>query len=279
MSAFPYVGGKSELSPWIVDHLPDHDCYIEPFSGSASVLLAKPRSKVEVLNDLDGDVVQFFRVARDRPDELREFVRDTPYSRELYNEWADAFYNGHRPEDSVERAGRWVFLRYAAFGGKYRNKSGFKRASHLNSQPPSKIWSQVPDRVGALRDRLRGVDIECLPALELVEKYDSPVTVAYCDPPYLGCEGEYYPESDIDHEELESLLSNMEGRALVSYSDLPECFGSWWVRCRDYQQRARRGGDGWEDQAVERLCMNFRPDRTSTFVDVEHRQTTLTGGE
>jgi len=106
MSAFPYIGGKTHLSRWIADQLPQHTVYVEPFGGSASVLLNKPRSDIEVYNDLDRDIVQFFEVARDRPDELAEWVRRTPYSQELHSEWVEQFYNGERADDPIKRAGR-----------------------------------------------------------------------------------------------------------------------------------------------------------------------------
>lgn len=276
LSIFPYVGGKSELAPWIIDHLPDHDCYVEPFAGSASVLINKPRSKVEVLNDLDGDVVQFFEVCRDRADELSDFVYDIPYSRELYQRWANEFYDGNRPDDAIERAGRWLFLRYASFGGKYGHKSGFCRASHLNAQPPSKIWAQAPERVDETRERLRGVEIECLDALDLIGRYDSENTVFYCDPPYVGCHRDYYMVDGLDHDGLEACLSAIEGYTIVSYGLLPEAFGEeWYVKAREYTQRARRGSDDWKDNATERICLNFDPTRTPKFVDVGHRQDTL----
>lgn len=278
VSAFPYVGGKSELAPWIVDHLPDHDCYVEPFAGSASVLLGKPRSNVEVLNDLDGDVVHFFETVRDQGDELREHVRDIPYSRQLYDEWADEFYAGYRPDDPIERAARWLYLRYAAFGGKYGRKTGFKRPSVKNHSPPSKVWLKVPDRVTAVRDRLQGVAIECTDALELLETYDSPKTAAYCDPPYIEAPSDYYVEDGIDHAQLEATLQRLECRAIVSYAELPEAFrDGWHVRNRDYTNRARRGDTGeWNHDAIERICMDYDPEATPSFVNQRQRQQKLT---
>lgn len=277
ISAFPYIGGKSELAPWIVDHLPEHECYVEPFGGSASVLLAKPRSTVEVLNDLDEDIVQFFRTVRDRPDDLREFVNNIPYSRSLFEEWADHYYNGYRPGDAVERAGQWVFLRYAAFGGKYGRKTGFKRASHLNSQPPSKIWAQVPDRVGLLRDRLSGVEIECDPATTVIDAYDSEDTLVYCDPPYPDTSRDYYRENEVSHQALEAALAGMAGEAVVSYATVPPPFEEGWhIRERGYTQRARRGSmSDWNSASIERLCCSFDPAEVPTFVNATECQTTF----
>jgi len=83
LSAFPYIGGKTRLADWIQSHLPAHTTYVEPFGGSAAVLLNKPRSKVEIFNDKDGDVVNFFEVAREHPDKLAEFCRYVPFSEQL----------------------------------------------------------------------------------------------------------------------------------------------------------------------------------------------------
>lgn len=99
----PYYGGKTRLAPWIVSLMAHHRVYVEPFAGTASVLLAKPRSKLEVINDLDGDVVTFFRVLRDRPDELERACRLTPYAR-------DEFLEAREPREDLtdlERARRW----------------------------------------------------------------------------------------------------------------------------------------------------------------------------
>lgn len=124
-NAFPYPGNKSRHSDWIISHLPEHECYVEPFGGAAGVLFNKPRSKVEVYNDLDGDIVHFFEVLRDRPEELQAWLERVPYARQLHEEWATAYYDGYRPDDDIERAGRWFFLRYSQFGGLYEPGKGF----------------------------------------------------------------------------------------------------------------------------------------------------------
>lgn len=281
LSAFPYIGGKSQMAPWIISHLPDHDCYVEPFAGSAAVLIRKPRSTVEVLNDRDRDIVHFFNTLRTQPDELSEFIANTPYSRQLYKEWADEYYSGRRDDDPVARAGKWLYLRYASFGGKYGRKTGWKRASVRNRQPPSKNWANVEQRIYTIRDRLRGAEIECLDYQDVIQRYDSKRTVFYCDPPYVEAADDYYRVSDSDfpHDELAQTLLEIDGAAIVSYTDAPEDspLTEWHTAEFAKKNAARRGSHTeWNEETTERLFMNFNPDETPLFVGAA--QQTLTTG-
>jgi len=101
-SVFPYPGNKAKHAEWILRQFPAHGCYVEPFGGAAGVLANKPASKVEVYNDRDGDLVQFFITLRDRREELEEWLRQTPHSRELHLKYAKQFYDGYRPDDEIE---------------------------------------------------------------------------------------------------------------------------------------------------------------------------------
>ena len=271
LSAFPYVGGKTRLTGWITDHLPEHTVYVEPFGGSASVLLNKPRSNIEVYNDLDRDVVQFFEIARDRPEELAEWARRTPYSEELHTEWTEAFYSGERPDDPVARAGRFLFLRYTQYAGKYEGPSGFKRDTPRTRVGESTTWKTVPDRVDEVCDRLQGVSIQNRDFAEVIEHYDSEDVVFYVDPPYLGKEHSYRV-TDFDHADLADALEGIEGYALVSYTDRPEGLYDGWTevtRGHYHDSGARKGED--EEKVTERLILNYDPDAVPRFVDGEQQ--------
>src|SRR3954468_785325 len=111
---FAWYGGKSRLAPAIVKLLPAHRTYVEAFGGAAAVLCAKPRAVLEVYNDIDGGLVTFFRVLRDRPDELARALRETPYSRE---EFARCWATWASIEDDLERARRWYVRCRQAFAG------------------------------------------------------------------------------------------------------------------------------------------------------------------
>lgn len=124
-NVFGYPGGKTNMADWIINQLPQHQCYVEVFGGSAGVLANKPPSNSEVLNDRDGDIIHFFETLRDKGGELVSWLRDTPHSRQLHNKYGEEFYNGYRPDDDIERAGRFWYLRETSFGGKYTSHSGY----------------------------------------------------------------------------------------------------------------------------------------------------------
>lgn len=272
-SAFPYVGGKTRLTGWITSQLPEHVTYVEPFGGSAAVLLNKPRSNIEVYNDLDRDVVQFFEVARERPGELAQWVRRTPYSEELHAEWADDFYSGRRPDDPIERAGRFLLLRYSQFAGKYRNKSGFKRDTARTRVGDSSVWRGVPGRIEELCERLQGVSIQSQHFREIINFYDGEDTVFYCDPPYLDKESSYLVD-DFEHAELAEALDDIEGYALVSYTDRPEgLYDEWREITRQHYHDSGCKKDEAEEEVTERLLLNYDPSRHPKLVDAN--QTTL----
>jgi len=271
LSAFPYVGGKTRLVDWINEHLPDHMVYVEPFGGSASVLLNKPRSDIEVYNDLDGDVVQFFEVVRDRPDDLAEWARRTPYSEELHTEWVQAFYSGERPDDPVERAGRFLFLRYTQYAGKYEGPSGFKRDTPRTRVGESTTWKSVPDRVDEVCERLQGVSIQNRDFAEVIDHYDDDNVVFYVDPPYLGKEHSYRV-TDFDHADLAAALEGIDGYALVSYTDRPDgLYADWTEVTRGHYHDSGARKDKDEEKVTERLLLNYDPDAVPTFVDADQK--------
>lgn len=221
--ALRYFGGKYLIAPWIVGYLPEHDIYLEPFGGSAAVLLAKGPSRVEVLNDLDKDVVVFFRVLRDRPDELQRAVRLTPFSRYEY-ELAREPYEG---DDDLERARRLFVLSWQGFGGLMRgNVTGWRSPTRRvdpnagGCSVAATTWSRL-NHLKDLAERLRRVSIECRPALELLPAYDLPLAVYYVDPPYLlGVRRRprraYRHEiHDDDHVELLDALNGLEHASVV----------------------------------------------------------------
>lgn len=275
ISAFPYPGGKTLLTDWIIDHLPDHTVYVEPFGGSAAVLLNKPRSHIEVYNDVDGDIVQFFDVARNQPEELAEWVTRTPFSEELYNEWAREYYSGERPDESVERAGRWLFLRFSQFGGKVDHAAGFKRDQPRKKRGASNLWKSVDDRIADVAERFQGVSLQNGDFRDVIEKYDGPETVFYFDPPYLSKE-QTYRIDDFNHADLAAALADIDGYALVSYCDRPGGYGDWTEVTRSHNHES--GSDPKE--VTERLLMNFDPDETPTFVDADQKtlRTVADGG-
>lgn len=278
LSIFPYIGGKTNIARWIVDQLPEHDVYVEPFGGSAAVLLNKPRSNIEVYNDVDGDVVQFFEVARNRTGELVEWMRRVPFSEQLHNEWGEAFYRGERPDDPVERAGRFLFLRYSQFAGKYHSHSGFKRDTLRARVGESRSWQDAPEKLEEAVERLQGVSIQRNDFRDVIERYDGPETVFYCDPPYLDKEDLYPAAGDFSHAALADALTGIEGYALVSYTDEPaDLYDGWNVETKESFHNAGARDENNTKEVRERLLVNFDPATVPRFESADHSQARLSG--
>ncbi|WP_233274797.1 DNA adenine methylase [Haladaptatus cibarius] len=254
---FPYPGGKSRLSSWILEHASEHTCFVEVFGGAAGVLVNKDPdiSKVEVYNDRDGDLVHFFEVLRDRPDELVEWLETVPYSRVIHSKWADAFYGGYRPGDEIVRAGQFFYLRYSQWGGAYDSPSGFG-TSKVSSRALS--YANKIERLEEFGARFDDVVLENLDWQEVFEKYDGEETVFYCDPPYVGKES-YYPVSDIDHSEFVEALRELDAKWIVSYSELPEGLEEFRVVGRGDSNYMGNGKSGSAKKTREHLVMNFDP--------------------
>lgn len=236
-----YHGGKWKLAPWIVSHFPRHRVYVEPFAGGASVLLRKPRSYAEVYNDLDGAVVNVFRVIRDPAlaAQLCEAVRLTPFSREEFKlSYEDS-------DDPVEWARRSVIRSFMGFGSASMNRdqrTGFRSNSNRSGTTPARDWKNWPDTVVEFTERLRGVVIESKPAVELIPQHDSPATLFYVDPPYVFTTRSFpkgasqpfcyrHEMTDDDHRALAVALHAVAGYVVVSgYAcDLydQELFAGW----------------------------------------------------
>ena len=211
-----YHGGKWMLAPWIISYFPSHRCYVEPFGGGGSVLLRKPRSHAEVYNDLDGEIVNLFRIARDHGEDLRRALELTPFSR-------DEFVLSYEPsEDPVEQARRTITRAFMGFGSNSHNKAtGFRSNSDRSGTTPAQDWRHYPALFGAIIERLQGVVIENRDAFEVLQIHDSPTTLHYVDPPYLpetrDAGKDYRFEMDeADHVRLAEALGSLKGAVIVS---------------------------------------------------------------
>lgn len=221
---FNLMGGKWNLAPLIVSRFPPHHCFLEVFGGSLAVLLNKQPSPVEVVSDIDSNIVNFFLQLRDNPEALRYKVENTPYAREVYEGWLHRWRRGKwRPEDPLERAAVWFVLQQMSMSGKFG--SGW---SYSNIRNSSQSFYSKLNSFEAIAHRLRKVQIENLDFEEFILKWDDEWVLSYHDPPYL-VEGrdtayEYYAGKKFtidDHRRLARLLSNIKGKAIVSYYPHP----------------------------------------------------------
>jgi DNA adenine methylase len=221
--AFGWYGGKFSHLDWLLPLLPDCHHYCEPFGGSAAVLLNRDPAPVETYNDLDGEVVNFFRVLRERKDELIQAIGLTPFSREEFCiacEWPKARIS------NLERARRfYVRARQVRTGLAQRASLGrwanCKNTSRAGMSGVVSRWLGGVEHLPEIAERLLRVQIENRPALEVIELYDDRNTLFYCDPPYAhdtrGDNNAYgFEMSDAAHRELAARLRTAKGRVAVS---------------------------------------------------------------
>ncbi|MGD1156524.1 MAG: DNA adenine methylase [Terriglobia bacterium] len=210
-----YIGGKQRLAKKIIAILPNHTAYVEPFAGGAQVFFHKEPSKVEVLNDLDGEIVNFFRICQLHHEELLRCLHFSLVSRK----WFKTF-RLENPETltDIQRAARFFYLQKNSFAGLVRNP-----AYHYHVvRPPSFNLGRLPQLIEKANQRLERVQIECLPYEEIIRRYDRPGTLFYLDPPYWGRKLYRFNFTESDFMELEKKLRSIQGKFVLSLNDLPE---------------------------------------------------------
>ena len=221
--AFGWYGGKFSHLDWLLPLLPDAHHYCEPFSGSAATLLNRPPSPVETYNDIDGEVVNFFRVLRNSRESLVEAIGLTPFSREEF--YLSLPTNGTKLSD-LERARRFfVRARQARTGlaqtaslGRWAN---CKQTSRAGMSGVVSRWLGSVEALPEIAERLLRVQIENRPAADVIKLYDDRATLFYCDPPYLhstrGDSKAYgYEMVESEHCELAELLHTVKGKVAIS---------------------------------------------------------------
>ena len=219
-----YHGGKWMLAPWIIQQFPPHRHYIEPFGGAASVLLRKPRSYSEIYNDLDGEIVEVFKVARDQGGHLANALELTPFSRQEFEE------SYERGLTELERARRTIvrsFMGFGTDGVHSTHVTGFRGRSDRSRTTPAHDWRNFQKALRMIVERLQGVVIEHKPALEIIESYDKEGALFYVDPPYVhstrkrvdAARGYRCEMTDADHEILAEVLGKVKGAVILSGYD------------------------------------------------------------
>ena len=211
-----YPGAKWGMAKEIASIMPTHRSYLEPFFGSGAVLFNKPPSAIETVNDLDGDIVNFFKVLRDRPAELAEAISLTPYAREIFD---DAHEN--RGEDEFDRAFRFAIRSRMGHGFKTYQKTGFKIDVFARERSYCVgVWNKMPEVLFEAAARLKQVQIENRPALELIKKFNHDNVLIYADPPYLlntrGGKQYRCEMTEQDHVELLAALADHKGYVILS---------------------------------------------------------------
>jgi DNA adenine methylase len=265
----PYFGGKMTVGPAIAALLPAHSHYVEPYCGSLAVLFAKPPSDHETVNDLDEKLMTFWRVLRERPDELARVCALTPHSR--------AEYERAMPLDATDEVelARQVFVKLTQGRSGRLLRTGWRyyvNPAGSSASMPTYLAGYV-DRIAPAVARLQHVSLECKPALEIIAKYGAePDVLLYVDPPYLGTsranDNAYRVEmrADADHRELAEALH--KARASVVLSGYPsdlydrELYVGW-----DRHTIATSTGQGGDWSARTEVLWSNRPLGTQMAFD------------
>lgn len=212
-----WIGGKSRLAKRIIERIPEHTCYVEPFAGAAWILFRKPPSKVEVLNDLQGDIVRVYRVIKHHPDELARQFDNTLISRAEFER-----LRATPPETltDIQRAARFLYLVKFSFGGT-AHKQVF---GYSPTTKPRATSLSIMAKIQEASERLSAVTVENLPFSDCIARYDRANTFFYLDPPYYGCEKDYGPGlfERGDFAALAGQLAGIKGKFLLSLNDRPE---------------------------------------------------------
>ena len=249
-----YIGGKNRLAKQIIALLPEHQTYVEPFAGGAQVFFHKEPSKVEILNDLDFEIVNFFRVCQHHYQELVRYLNYCLISRRWYGLIA-----AEEPASltDIQRAGRFFYLQKNSFGGLI-----LKQHYHYGViQRPNYNSKRIPEIIQAAHQRLQGVQIESLPYEQILERYDRATTLFYLDPPYWQRKLYKFNFSDQNFIDLERRLHNVKGRFILSLDDHPEVrklFHQWPMERTElaYTAQTKTG-----KRYGELLIRNFEADK------------------
>lgn len=208
-----YYGGKQTLAPLIISLIPEHILYGEPFTGGAAVFFHKPPSKCEVLNDTNGELMNFYRVVQEKFKPLQKMIRQTLHCRKSYKH-AEVIY--HHPDlfNEVQRAWAVWVICSQGFASKMDGPFGFDKTANSTSK---RIAFKRDNFTEAYTNRLEHVQIESADALYIIQSRDHEEAFFYCDPPYVGSNcGHYKGYTEADYEALLSLLSRIKGKFLLS---------------------------------------------------------------
>lgn len=253
-----YPGSKWSIAEWIISFFPPHHSYLEAFFGSGAVLFNKPRSNIETVNDLDGNVVNLFEWIRKDPEGLAREIYFTPYARQVYE---DAF--AKVPEDSLQKAVNFYIRLNMGHGFRTNGeKVGWKNDVQGRERAYAATdWVNLPEKIIQAAERLRGVQIENRPAVEIIQRFNSPKVLVYCDPPYVlstrhgkqyRCEMDDKDQNDL----LDAALAH-KGPVLLSGYD-NELYNS---RLKGWHREETTCYSQVCSKKQEVLWMNFEPSR------------------
>jgi len=248
---FGWVGGKTRLAKKIIKLIPPHELYVEVFGGALAVLYAKERSKREVINDIDGELINLHKIIKTRPETLSMYLNTMLISRELFNN----IKNGElKPRNDIERAAFFYYKIQNSFGS-----TNTTFAMNAKKRGVNNIYKSFLKH----SERLKMVTIENKDFSYILKHYDKPFTFFYLDPPYVGTEKYYKNLAEgftlDDHKRLADILKNIKGKFLLSYNDcklVRELYKDFVII--DINTKYILNGSKPKD-AKEVLVMNYNP--------------------
>lgn len=253
-----YYGGKQKLLTTILSKIPDHNLYCEPFLGGAAVFFGKQPSEVEVINDTNKELINFYRVCKERFLELQSMVRITLHSRKAHQDARVIYANPHLFTD-VQRAWAVWVLSSQSFSSILAGSWGYDKGRGTTTK---KISSKREQFTEDLAIRLQDAQIECADALYIIASRDTKSTFFYCDPPYFNSDcGHYDGYSIDDFEKLLQTLSGVQGKFMLS--SYPSPLLMKYAKERGWHQWSLESGvtvnkkSGYMKRKVEVLTANY----------------------
>lgn len=256
-SVLKYPGSKWSISDWIINNFPQHHSYVEPYFGSGAVFFSKYQSAIETINDLDEDVINLFKCIRDDSEALARKIAMTPYSRQAYDESFETIEG-----NEIDKALKFLVRCWQGHG--FRT-NGYKVGWKNDVQGRENMyavynWYRLPEWVMSIVDRLKQVQIESRPALEVIKRFNYPNVLIYADPPYLlgtrRAKQYKHEMSDQDHVEMLETLLQHKGKIILSgyQSELYDEMLKGWHKDNIKGSAEYHGAD-----RKEILWMNFQP--------------------
>lgn len=253
-----YYGGKQKLCKRIIELIPAHSLYCEPFLGGAAVFFGKQKSEVEVLNDTNRELINFYRVVQNDFVSLEKEVRITLHSRDQFRQ-ASVIYNNPDMFNEVKRAWAVWVTASQSFSSMLDGSWGYER---LTSKTATRLNNKKESFTEELAIRMQNVQLECTDALRVIFSRDTENSFFYCDPPYFNSDcGHYDGYSEADFEALLTMLSNIKGKFLLSSYPSPllnkfQKLSNWSVRTFE-QTVSVNAKAGTRKQKTEVLTANF----------------------
>ncbi len=239
------------MAKWIASHFPEHRVYLEPFCGSCAVLLAKPKSFIEIVNDLDSRLIAMYETLRSRPFELAAVLWSTPFSPENWR-------NAKTSDDALEDARLLIASGKQFYCGNGNTSTWAMDKSGSPHKPKPAVWADYCRRVLPFAARIKDVQILCEDAIKAIERVkDDKDALIYVDPPYLGHEDEY--RFRVDYSKLSDTLRGAKAKVIISeYEQALDRFPGWHVVCKEMSGRARTGAHKTTAKKnMEYLIANF----------------------